>query len=150
MIMQLLLLLLFIGVPTVYASSEHDSKYLLEFTGGEVWTKDGSYAEAGLDWEYFPENFHHKVSFGISSEYEFEHQKEIFAGPLVSFYFQAFKFYFTSGLQGRGDYWRIKSRLGVGYDFEFKDKYLIVPNITSDFIDDEIHPGVSLGLARLF
>jgi hypothetical protein len=142
---KLFLLCLLLARAEVWGSDK-----LAELTYGKIWSKDDQFFEAGFDLEYFLPGFHHRVSVGLASEIEFEDENEFYAGPLVSFYFHEFKAYLTSGLQGHDSYWRVKSRLGAGYEIRLSNDYLLIPNATFDFIDQEIHPGVSLGVARFF
>lgn len=138
---------------TLFIFFSHNSEAydkLAEITFGNVWAVDEQFVEMGLDLEYFPEQFSHRFSLGLATEIEFEKEKEFYAGPLLSVYLSQVKVFMTSGLQGHGSYWRLKSRLGTGYDFHLPNEYLLIPNLTFDFIDDEIHPGVSVGVAKTF
>lgn len=129
--------------------SEGNDK-LAEVTFGKVWAPTEQFYEMGLDLEYFPERFSNSFSFGLATEIEFEKEKEFYAGPLFSIYISKLKLFTTSGLQGHNSYWRLKTRIGVGYDFHLPNEYLIIPNITADLIDRETHPGVSVGFAKKF
>lgn len=140
----LLILIIFLSL----SSEAYDN--LAEITLGNVWTPREQFLEMGLDLEYFPEQFSHRFSLGFASEIEFEREKEFYTGPLFSLYLSELKIFMTSGLQGHDSYWRLKSRLGAGYDFHLPNKYLLIPNITLDLIDREIHPGVSIGIAKKF
>lgn len=140
--------LLILIIFTSHSSEAYDN--LAEITLGNVWTPNEKFLEVGLDLEYFPERFSHRFSLGLASEIEFEKEKEFYTGFLLSLYLSQVKVFMTSGLQGHESYWRAKTRLGAGYDFHLSNKYLLIPNFTVDFIDREVHPGVSLGLARNF
>lgn len=142
-------IILFIVIIAFSHDSEAYDK-LVEITLGNVWTPSEQFVETGLDLEYFPERFSHRLSLGLASEIEFEKEKEFYTGPLVSLYLSEVKIFMTAGLQGHNSYWRLKSRTGIGYDFHLPNEYLIIPNLTFDFIDREIHPGASIGLAKKF
>lgn len=134
----------------VFSHQSIANNKLAEITLGNVWTPVDDFVELGLDLEYFPERFSHQFSFGLASEIEFEKEKEFYSGPLLSLYLSQLKVFLTSGLQGHDSYWRLKSRIGTGYDFHLPNEYLIIPNFTVDFIDHEVHPGVSVGVAKKF
>lgn len=141
---------LFIILIIFFSHNSQAYDKLAEITLGNVWAVDEQFAEMGLDLEYFPERYSHFFSFGLASEIEFEKDKEFYTGPLVSYYHSQKKIYITAGLQGHDSYWRLKSRVGAGYDFHLSHAYMIIPNITVDFIDSETHPGLSVGVARKF
>jgi hypothetical protein len=139
-------------ILTIIIFSHNSEAYdkLAEFTFGKVWATHEQFLEIGLDFEYFPDQFSHRLSFGLASEIEFEKENEFYAGPLVSIYLSHVKVFLTSGLQGHNSFWRLKTRGGIGYDFHLPNEYLIIPNLTLDFIDHEMHPGVNIGLAKMF
>lgn len=134
----------------LFALDSRANDKLAEITFGKIWTEDDQFLELGLDLEYFPSHFNHKISFGLASEIEFEKKNEFYTGPLLSIYLNQLKVFMTSGLQGHNSYWRVKSRLGVGYDFHLPEDYILIPNFTVDFIDSEVHQGLSLGIAKEF
>lgn len=132
--------------------SGHSEAYdkIAELTLGNVWSPAEQFLEMGLDFEYFPEIFSDRLSLGLASEIEFEKEREFYAGPLLSLYLSQLKIFVTSGIQGHDSYWRLKSRLGTGYDLHLSNEYMLIPNVTLDFIDREVHPGVSIGVAKKF
>lgn len=134
----------------LWSQTSQANDVLAEVTLGNVWTKKDSFVEMGFDLEYFPSKEGTHFSFGVATEVEFEKENEFYAGPLLSLYLSHFKLFLTSGLQGHESYWRSKTRIGLGYDIILPEEYILIPNVTFDFIDRELHPGFSLGLARIY
>lgn len=148
--MKIIILSLLLLLPVSLLANSSPYHQLIELTAGKIWTQHDQFYELGLDYEYFPRKFDHHLSFGIATELEFEEENEFFVGPLVSIYYHLVKYFLTTGLQGHDSYWRLKTRMGIGYEFYIKQNLILVPNLTADYIDQEIHPGISLGLAHEF
>lgn len=144
------MLLIIFFVPLFVQASSSPYPQLIELTGGKIWQENGPFNKVGEHWEYFPENFDHHLSFGLASEMEFEERKEFYGGPELSLHFDHVKYFVSAGFQGDDTNWRMKTRTGVGYEFHIQDDLILVPNLTANYFNEELHPGLSLGLTQVF
>ena len=130
-----------------YAYGDH----IDEINIGNTHTSDENIFTLGFDYEFFFSYYEHHFSFGLSLDNEFaDIGNEFFLGPMASLYpghhLKVFSAVGPLYIKGTAHF---LYRVGLGYEFLFHP-WLIIPNMSLDFVVGEMHVVSSLGLGYEF